>query len=59
MQQYESYIYIMKEKQNNNTPLGVSVVHTHIHEHITHKAVTVSRAVIEDLAHHGVVEVVS
>lgn len=41
-----------------NTPLRVSVVHTHIHKHIAHEAVAVGWAVIEDLAHHGVVEVV-
>ena len=40
------------------TPLGVSVVHTHIHEHIADEAVAVGRAVVEDLSHHGVVEVV-
>lgn len=42
----------------SNTPLRVSVVHTHIHEHITDEAVAVGRAVVEDGAHHGVVEVV-
>lgn len=40
------------------TPLRVSVVHAHIHEHITDEAVAVGWAVVEDLAHHGVVEVV-
>lgn len=37
------------------------MVNANIHEHITHKAVAVSRAVIEfigDLSQHGVVEVV-
>lgn len=34
------------------------MVHAHIHEHITDKAVAVGWAIVEDLAHHGVVEVV-
>lgn len=33
------------------------MVHTHVHEHIAHKAVAVGRAVVEDLPDHGVVEV--
>lgn len=34
------------------------MVHTHIHEHVADEAVAVGRAVVEDLAHHWVVEVV-
>ena len=43
---------------NANTPLGVPVVHADVHEHVAHEAVAVWRAVVEQLAHHGVVEVV-
>lgn len=39
-------------------PLGVAVVHAHVHQHVAHEAVAVGRAVVEDLAHHRVVEVV-
>lgn len=39
-------------------PVRVTVVHTHVHQNVTHKAVAVSWAVVENLAHHGVVEVV-
>lgn len=35
------------------------MVHAHVHEHITHKAVAVGWAVIEDLAHHRVVKIMS
>lgn len=45
-------------KKQNNKPLRVSVVHAHIHQHITDEAVAIGWAVIEDLAHHRVVEVV-
>lgn len=41
----------------SNTPLRVSVVHTHVHEHVADEAVAVGRAVVEDLAHHGVVKI--
>ncbi len=34
------------------------MVHAHVHEHVTNEAVAVSRAVVEDISHHGVVEVV-
>lgn len=42
---------------NHHSPLRVSVVHTNLHEYVAHEAVAVSRAVIEDFAHHGVVVV--
>lgn len=34
------------------------MVHAHIHEHVTDKAVAVGWAVVEDFPHHGVVKVV-
>lgn len=34
------------------------MVHADIHEHITDEAVAVCWAIVEDLAHHGVVEIV-
>lgn len=39
-------------------PLRVPVVHAHIHEDIADKTVAVGGAVVEDLTHHAVVEVV-
>lgn len=39
-------------------PLRVTVIHTYVHQDVTHEAVAVSRAVVENLAHHGMVEVV-
>lgn len=44
--------------RRGSAPLRVSVVHAHIHEHVADEAVAVGRAVVEDLAHHWVVEVV-
>ena len=34
------------------------MVHTDVHQHVAHEAVAVGGAVVEQLAHHGVVEVV-
>lgn len=34
------------------------MVHTHVHKHVADEAVAIGWAVVEDLAHHGVVEVV-
>lgn len=33
-------------------PLGVTVVHAHVHQHVAHEAVAVGRTVVEDLPHH-------
>lgn len=40
-------------------PLRVAVVHTHIHQDVTHEAVAVSRTVVQYLPDQRVVEVVS
>lgn len=48
----------IQQLKKKPSPLRVSVIYTHVHEHVTHKAVAVCWAVVEDLAHHGVVEVV-
>lgn len=49
---------IIKSINKSSAPLRVSVVHAHVHEHVADEAVAVGRAVVEDLPHHGVVEVV-